>query len=306
MKTILLPFHDDDIAESALQTAHAIANRYGSHIEGLFVIPQPQIVAGHGFALPGVYLTQMAEDGRKLADAAHERFARYLNEHDLALRDIQAPSETASASWREMEGLESQIIGDHGRLFDLVVIGRTAKYDAGDWNIICEAALFECGRPVLVVPEQAPETIGENIVIYWNCSKENARTISLGMRFLENAKAVTVVSALGALVPGPSGEELADHLKRHGIAATADSVETKGGAPAGAAVLAYAKESGADLFFKGAYTHTRLRQMIFGGATREILTNADYRFCWLTEVCSRTSHPTQTSERLSIGSSSSD
>ncbi len=273
MKTILLPFQDDDFAESALQTAHTIANRYGSHIEGLFVMPPQPVITGHGIApLPGVYLTQMAEDGRKLADAAHERFTRYLNKHDLALRDIQAPSETGSASWREIEGLESQVIGDRGRLFDLVVIGRSTKY--GDWNIICEAALFECGRPVLVVPEQAPETIGENIVIYWNCSTENARTIALGMPFLADAKTVTVVSALGALVPGPSGEELVDHLKRNGIAATADSVDAKGGAPAGAAMLAYAKDSGADLLLKGAYTHTRLRQLIFGGATREILSSA--------------------------------
>ena len=128
---------------------------------------------------------------------------------------------------------------------------------------------------MLVVPGKAPKTIGENIVVYWNCSTENARTISLGMPFLVSAKTVTVVTATGALVPGPGGAELVKYLKRCGIAATADSVGAKSGEEAGAAVLAFAKEVGADLLFKGAYTQSRLRQMIFGGATREILANAE-------------------------------
>lgn len=80
------------------------------------------------------------------------------------------------------------------------------------------------------------------------------------------------------MVPGPSGEELTDHLKRNGINATAASIESDGAAAAGAAALEYANESGADLLVKGAYTHTRLRQMIFGGATREILPMPRYPF----------------------------
>ena len=274
MKTILLPFQDDNIAEAALETAHLIANRYNAHIEGLFVLPQPQIIAGEGIALPGVYLTQMAEDGRKLADAAHERFTGYLNSHDLGLKDIKEPSDTASASWQEMEGLESQIIGDRGRLFDLVVIGRTTKYYAGDWNIICEAALFESGRPVLIAAESLPEKLGENVVIVWNCSTECARTVSMSMDLLRDAKEITVATTLSAMVPGPSGGEMVDHLKRHGLNARGHEIESDGQAAAGVAALKFADEIGADLMVKSAYTHTRLRQMIFGGATREILSNA--------------------------------
>ena len=274
MKTILLPFQDDDVAESALETAHIIANRYDSHIEVLFVLPQPQIIAGEGIALPGVYLTQMAEDGRKLADAAHERFTGYLARHDLALKDIREPASSASASWQEMEGLESQIIGDRGRLFDLVVIGRTTKYYAGDWNIICEAALFESGRPVLIAAEKAPTTIGENVVIVWNASTECARTISMSMELLKSAKEVTLATTLSALVPGPSSEEMVDHLRRNGLTVHTHDIESDGQAAAGVAALDYANTIGADLLIKSAYTHTRLRQMIFGGATREILSNA--------------------------------
>ena len=123
MKTILLPFQDDDVAESALVTAHSIAKRFDGHVEGLFVLPQPQIIAGEGIALPGVYLTQMAEDGKKLAAAAKARFDAYLASSGLtSVEDTAHAPEGCSASWREIEGLESQIIGERGRLFDLVVI----------------------------------------------------------------------------------------------------------------------------------------------------------------------------------------
>jgi len=274
MKTILLPFQNDDIAVCALETAHFIANRYNSHIEGLFVLPQPQIIAGEGIALPGVYLTQMAEDGRKLADAAHERFTHYVNSHDIPLKDLRESSVTPSASWQEMEGLESQIIGERGRLFDMVVIGRTTKYYAGDWNIICEAALFESGRLVLIAPQSRPSTVGENVLIVWNCSTECARTVSMSMDILRDAKEITIATTLGALVPGPSGEDMADHLRRHGLKIKTHNIGSDSQAAAGTSALEYAREISADLMIKSAYTHTRLRQMIFGGATREILSNA--------------------------------
>ena len=80
------------------------------------------------------------------------------------------------AGWSEVEGLEGQVIGEYSRLFDLIVIGRSTKFYAGDWNIVCEAAMFESGRPVLVssVQDNGP-TLGTNIVIAWNGSTETAR-----------------------------------------------------------------------------------------------------------------------------------
>jgi len=273
MKTILVPFQDDDVAETALENAHLIGRRFSSYIEGLFVLPQPQIIAGEGIALPGVYLTQMAEDGRKLAAEARERFTRFMNDHQVAFRDISEVGDEPSAGWREVEGLESQVVGDYGRLFDLIVIGRTAKYYAGDWNIICEAALFESGRPVLVGGTGPPSALGENMVIAWNGSTETARTIALAMPLLGQAREVTVLTVEGVTVPGPSGEDVAKHLARNGIPARAVTAEPKGRGD-GEAILEEAQALGADLLVKGAYTHTRLRQMIFGGATRHILSNA--------------------------------
>ncbi len=273
MKSILLPFQDDDIAESALGTAHLVASRHHGHIEGLFVLAEPQII-GAGLAGPDVFITQIAEDARKMADAARGRFDAYLERTGLRRAEIDDMHKEATASWNEVDGLTGQIIGERSRLFDLVVVGRATNYYAGDWNTTCETALFDSGRPVLVAPDKVGETIAENVVIAWNCSTESARTVALGMSLIADSRQITILSTPGASVPGPDGRELAAHLRRHGLTVAHESLGTVGGEETGAGILEYAETHGVDLILKGAYTHTRLRQIIFGGATRHILTNA--------------------------------
>lgn len=269
MPSILVPFHDDGLSESALATAAAILPDLKAYVEGLFVLRPPQIFASEGIAIPGGYITELAEEERALADRAKERFERAAQGLGIALDE----SGHKCGTWQESEGLEPLVVGERGRLFDAVVIGRTAQHLAADWNATCEAALFDCGRPVVVAPEQAPSELGKNIVIAWNCSTETARTVSHGRRLLAAAEQVVVLTVTGATVPGPSGEELAEHLRRGGVNASARTVEP-GTRPVGGAILEEANSEGADLLFKGAYTHARLRQMIFGGPTRHILTHA--------------------------------
>jgi nucleotide-binding universal stress UspA family protein len=136
-----------------------------------------------------------------------------------------------------------------------------------------EAALFESGRPVLLAPPTPPRQIGANVVIAWNCSMEQARATALAMPLLLKAEQVTVLTVEGGTVPGPSGEEMAINLQLNGVAAKALTVRAEARSPA-EAILNQARELGCDLLIKGAYTQSRLRQMIFGGTTRHILSHA--------------------------------
>ncbi|MFQ5937465.1 MAG: universal stress protein [Acidiferrobacterales bacterium] len=274
MKTILVPFHGNATAQTALELACSVAQRFGSYVEGLFVRQPPPIIAGEGITIPGEYLAQLVEEGRRLADSARERFTELINENGVPLRDMAVASGEASAGWREVEGLESQIVGEYGRLFDLIVIGCVSKQSAADRNAMCEAALFESGRPVLVASSKAPSALGDTIVIAWNGSTETARTISMGMPFLASAKRVVVLTVEGATVPGPPCDQIAQHLVRNGIKAEAKTAQLED-RTSGVAILEETAALGADLLFKGAYTHSRLRQMIFGGATSHILTAAE-------------------------------
>lgn len=273
MRTLLVPFFDDDKAEAALSSACLVADRFNSHVEGLFVLRPPPVFEGEGIAMAGSYMTQFREEGRRLADSAKQRFERFMSSRNVATKELGGYEEAVTAGWRELEGLEGPVISDHARLFDLLIIGRGFGHPWFDWQVMCEAGLFESGRPVLVTSDQAVEVLGDTVLIAWNGGTETARAISMSMPFLSRAKTVQVLTVEGATVPGPSGEAVSRHLKRHGINVSAKTVGLDGRA-AGEVIVNEATSFGADMIVKGAYTNSRLRQLVFGGATRYLLGKA--------------------------------
>ena len=111
------------------------------------------------------------------------------------------------------------------------------------------------------------------MLVAWNGSTEQARTNAFALPLLRGADQVTVLTVEGGMTPGPTGDEVALHLVRHGVPAIALTVAS-GGRTTGEAILDHARALGCDLLVKGAYAQSRLRQMIFGGATRHILAHA--------------------------------
>jgi len=137
-----------------------------------------------------------------------------------------------------------------------------------------EAALFESGRPVLLAPPSPRPQMGTNVLIAWNCSTEQARATAFAMPLLERASRVVVLTVEGgAAVPGPTGQQLCRYLQLSGVPARSLTVSLDGRLT-GEAVLVHANALGYDLLIKGAYTQSRLRQLVFGGTTRYILNNA--------------------------------
>jgi len=128
---------------------------------------------------------------------------------------------------------------------------------------------------VLLAPPTPPAQIATTVMVHWNGSPEQARTTAFAMPLLREARRVIVLSVVGGQgVPGPSAEQKVTQLRRNGVAAELMSVGLEG-RNTGEAVLAAAKAQGCDLLVKGAYTQSRLRQMIFGGTTSHILANAE-------------------------------
>ena len=276
MKTILLPFSDEPPAVHALDQACLVAHRFDSHIEGLFLNRTAQVFPVDGIALAGAgaYITYLKDDGVDHTETARERFTELMAERGVAMRDLTETGPGPSASWNAVEGLEAQIVGDRARLFDLTVIGRTSRDAPTDWEAMCEAVFFESGRPVLLAAPETPEELGKNVVIHWNASHEAARTIAAGMPFLRDADQVLTVTVAGDQVPGPSGEAMVANLVRAGVSAESRTVEPAGRS-VGETLLDEAVSVGADLMIKGAYTHNRLRQLVFGGVTRHVLSRAE-------------------------------
>ena len=116
--------------------------------------------------------------------------------------------------------------------------------------------------------------LGSNIVISWNGSYETPRCISFAMPLLRKAENVTVLQIEEGMVSGPSAADATIHLRRNGIDAQICNIKAGSRSP-GEAVLDESKRLNADLLIKGAYTRSRIRQMIFGGVTSHILNSAE-------------------------------
>lgn len=224
MKTILVPFHSPEVSLVALHGAAMLARRFGSYVEGLLVGEGPHVEVGRGIPVPADYLSGVARAWRAFADEARSRFRIETQENGLAMGELETEGQGPIAGWRELEGDEARIVGEYGRLFDLIVIGRPAEPTAR-WHATCEAALFDTGRPVLLVGAGPVPTIGHVIAVAWNGSTETARTIALAMPLLAAASDVVVVSVAGGMVDGPAGRDVAAHLQRDGIKARATTVE---------------------------------------------------------------------------------
>ncbi len=276
MKTILAHLEMSPVLDSVLRCAWLTAQRFGSFIEGLHLRPgQPDVIAAgaDGFvaAAPDL-IAGFERESRDRADKARAAFEAFMQTH--ALPRGAAGGAGPSADWRIETSTGPSLVGSWGRVFDLLVMGRPLDDAIAPSMAALETALFESGRLLLIAPPTPPETLGENLVIAWNGSSETARTVAFSMPFILAARQVMVLSVQKGMVPGPSAAELAHNLRRHGIAVDWKDVPGSDPRVAGEAILAEARSLGADVLVKGAYTQSRLRQMIFGGATSHILANA--------------------------------
>jgi nucleotide-binding universal stress UspA family protein len=266
MRAILVPLEQNDYTQSVLTCAHLLAGRFGGHIQGFAFFPMYEVY-GFGDMTP-LWVTE-GRPSEELAGEARKVFDRFMRQ--------EAPSGAGgppvSFSWLTEADPGDIFVASHARVFDITILGRPGYDPSGPRSSTLEAVLFESGRPCLIAPPTPPRELGDNIVIAWNRSTETALAVAHAMPLLHQAKRVTILTVEGGTVPGPSGDELANCLKLNGIDTQAITV-SPGKRTSGEMILEYSASIGADLLIKGAYTQSRLRQMIFGGATSHILGNA--------------------------------
>ena len=272
MKNIFVPLELHSSTDSVLSTAVLLARQFGSHIEGAPLGPDlPDLVA---FDMPVSWTVSDQNAWREIADEAHRKFESFMMENGVPLHEPGGPgvAATPTCSWSGDHSLGDSQAASYARVFDISSMGRPGG-ELGDPRMAtAEAAIFESGRPVLLTPPQRPEKFGETIVISWNQSTETARAVAFAMPLLLKAKSVFVLMIDDFSVDGPPGDLLAQALRRHGV--KAEAVTRPNARSPGEAVLDQTAKLGGDLLIKGAYTQSRLRQMIFGGATAHILARA--------------------------------
>ena len=272
MKTILVLMEKHDDMQSVLETALLLARRCGSYIEGV-----PLRWAIQDFALGDVVVAFPVEQYEReiAADAqrARQTFETFMQKNDVP-RSTTTRTPSPTFGWLSEPPEDETFVGNYGRAFDVIVMNRPDENSSVLYRRALESALFESGRPLILCPPSPPGHIGTNVLIAWNGSTEQARAMALAMPLLERAERVTVLTVTGGTgVPGPSAQQMIRYLQWNGVPAESLTVALDG-KNTGQAILGAAQTLACDLLVKGAFTQSRLRQMIFGGATQHVMTAA--------------------------------
>ncbi|MEZ5931568.1 MAG: universal stress protein [Alphaproteobacteria bacterium] len=277
MRTLLVHIEDCPDLMAILKSALIVARQFGGHMEGLYVpqgLPSMLPLSPEGGLATADVMASLEQGAEDAAHRLRADFERFMTDQDVSVMPIGAAIDAPSASWFEAGRTVQDTLGGRARAFDLVVVGRPVSGQFAPSMVALETALFESGRPLLIVPPGGSETIGTRVAIAWNGSTETARTIALAKPFLRRAEEVAVISVEEEMVPGPSGQEIAQNLARGGIVSRTRHVQ-RGHRAVGETMLEECRAFGADLIVKGAYTQSRLRQMIFGGVTSHILAKSN-------------------------------
>ena len=268
-KTILLHCNDQRSIKSLLVPAMRLAEADQAHLLALSVVPPVAVIsAGVPSGVP-VVIDEHCKVYREQSPAMRAAF-------DDAIR-----SRGFVAQWRDDEagayGVAERVL-DYGRAADLIIASQAdPEWSETDRLDVADLLAVQSGRPVLIVPRSGVhESVGEKVVVAWNARREAARAVFDALPILQRAKEVKVVWV------NPQSEEeraqdipaadICDALARHGVRCEAtEQIRPREGV--GETLLDCVKNYEADLLVMGCYGHTRLREFVFGGASRHILSN---------------------------------
>ncbi len=250
IRKLLLPLSSTAGGEAALSTALTVARQWNAHLAVLHV---------------GV-------DGRREA-AVRGMFDRIAREYTVVLADAKPDTNTATASFSAVTGREADTVAQHARLVDLIVVAHPANREDVSSSDALHAVLFDSGRPVIIAPPAPSKAIGSRTCLGWNGSAKSASAMMAGLPWLERAEAVRILWSEEYQRRGPLAPELQSYLAAHGVTADRHMFEPIDNV-VGAGLLAAAYEFHCDLLIMGAYSHSRLRQLVLGGVTRHVLEHA--------------------------------
>ncbi len=278
IRKLLVPLTGTHAGEAALAAAWTLAEDFSAHLAALHVRVDSRDVAPlAGEGLSGAMIEDMIaateSEAQRRADSIRALFDRFAAGHAAPITERPVAGDAASASFAVVSGREEDIVAQLARLADLTVVPHPEAGEDLSSSDALHAVLFDSGRPVLIAPMIAPAKIGTRVCLGWNGTAESAAAMMAALPWLRRAEAVRILSADEYQRRGPTAAPLAEYLALHGVRAdlaTFKPVERD----VGAGLLAGAAAFGADLLAMGAYSHSRLRQLILGGVTRHVLENA--------------------------------
>jgi nucleotide-binding universal stress UspA family protein len=273
LKDLLVYVDQSDRADECLRLAAELAHRHQSRLTALFLMERTpaqlqeesitELARGSSEAI--AWTTQHIQHAiEKAADRLRSSLEKTRSQYGLEIE------------WRDLKGVGSAVVPQHARFADLCVLSQDVTADMTTGYTFAEALLFGTSRPVVFIPNTGSfETLGRHIMIAWNSSRASTRAVNDALSLIERADKVTVLAVnpeefakrYGALPP----QHMVEHLKRHGAAVEGVWLNDVPTSSIADAVLAEARERGADLIVAGAFGQPRLWEKMMGGVTRDLL-----------------------------------
>ncbi len=274
IRTVIVPVTGTDSSLAVLDAAFSVAIHLGARVEGLHIRrapPDERVGIGEGMVGTVIeeFLAAAEDDAKALAERARDDFATACEKAGFG-----EAAEKRAAHFHIESGSADEAFALHGCLADLIVVARSGKDDYAPMRATLEAALLESGRPIFVAPPAEAKAPLTTVAIGWNGSVETVRTVACALPILARAERVCVIPFESDVWPRPSAADLVAYLALHDVAATFETLEPNH-RMIGEALLAEATAIGAGLLIMGAYTHSRLRRMIFGSVTEHMLSAAE-------------------------------
>jgi nucleotide-binding universal stress UspA family protein len=265
IKDIVVNLAVDHARDVAADYAITLARAFEAHLSG--------IAFAYDVFLPGSIFGQIPLELAHAERARNEQAARTaVANFDKSARDagLSVASHVLSASLADT----ADTFGKLSRRFDLSVVGQ-AEPERTARNMIIEAALFDSGRPVLVIPYIQREGFKlDRVMVCWDGGRSAARAVADALPLLVRAKQVEIV--LVSSEPTKSdeipGADIAHHLARHGLKVELRRIVSVD-VDATNMLLSLAADIGSDFLVMGGYGHSRLREFVLGGVTRGMLAS---------------------------------
>ena len=268
MRNILLPFEYIETIPHLVDCAVSLAKKYNSSVSGVAIHQRiDSFIAQEGSI---VFDSLHHDENKEEAIKYKEKFIDHIN----TLKKSDSDLSDLKYKWLSEELENQKYLGDLSRVYNVVIISRPYQELQSASLSSIQTILFDGGRPVMLIPMNKQIDIGKEVVISWNCTTESSRADFAALPILKKANNVTILTVEKVITDGPSGEQVSELLASHGIDAkpvTISGDEKK----IGDAILDFSESVDADLIVKGAYTQSRLREIIFGGATRHLMLHSE-------------------------------
>lgn len=287
IKNILVPLLPGEPMERRLDCLLPLARRLEACLDVLLISPDPAeslAFSTAGLMPPIGDLDLLYDDVHRSVDDVAGRLASWRDTNNIPSNLIEGSHRTTFATFAHRMGAPDRILAAAGRLADLIVLDQP-KGRMGWIGALSDAAIFDTGRPVLLLPTNGPAPLSriERIAIAWNGSIEATRAVAGAMPLLHLAKNVVVVASADT-TDEPLGEasnretwgrDLCRALSTHGVHTTPYSIVEQHKEEAGPALLRQIHDLEASLIVMGAYTHSRVKEFLLGGVTRHMFAHSD-------------------------------